>query len=202
MIRVILAEDHFALIEGIKLYFEFDNDIKIIGYAKNGKELIELAHKTKPDIIITDIKMPIVDGLTATREISKSLPNTSVITFTMYNQEKVVNEMFEAGVQAYVLKNSSLEKLKEAIIIVHNNGTYYDPNIIQPNKQPRDSILTKRQLEILRLLVEGKTNQQIANLLYIQKSTVETHRKNMARKLKLSGQNELLRYGLQQRYKY
>jgi two-component system response regulator NreC len=204
MIRVAFAEDHNALIEGIQLFLEYEEDIEMIGVASNGKQLIELVQRKRPNVVITDIRMPVMDGITASKEIAKNYPETKVIAFTMFEQDKAILEMLKAGAKGYLLKNSSLKDLLEAIRSVAKGGTFYDANIVLPNQDHsnKNSVLTRRQIEILKLIAQGKTNQEIADLLFIGKTTVETHRKNMIRSLGLKGAGELLRYALEKKYSF
>lgn len=205
MIRLAIAEDHLALIDGIKIFFEYEEDIEFIGFAQNGKELIELAERKRPNLIITDIRMPVMDGIEATREILKKQPEIKIIAFTMFDQDTTVSQMLKAGAKGYILKNSSLKELLFAIRQVHKGETYYDANITLRSSgeiSKTKGILTKRQQEILKLIARGKTNQEIAEQLFIGKTTVETHRKNMIRKLDLHGAGELLRYALDKKYDF
>ncbi|CAL67591.1 response regulator [Christiangramia forsetii] len=205
MIRLVIAEDHTALIDGIKVFFEYEEDIEFVGFANNGQELIELTRRKKPNLIITDIRMPVMDGIQATKEILEEFPNIKIIAFSMFDQDKAVQQMLEAGASGYILKNSSLKELLYAIRKVHEGEHYYDPNITvkQKSVSPKSkAVLTGRQREILKLIGQGRTNQEIADQLFIGKTTVETHRKNMIRKLGLQGAGELLRYALEKKYDF
>ncbi|SHG44955.1 two component transcriptional regulator, LuxR family [Chryseolinea serpens] len=203
MIRLVIAEDHNALIDGVKLLLEHEQDIQFVGYANNGRELCDLVKLKKPDVVITDIRMPIMDGITATRLILKTDPNTKVIAFTMFDQDDAVQQMLEAGARGYILKNSNLSELLFAIRTVYMNNYYYDAGItVSGGEKKEKALLTKRQIEILKLIALGKTNQEIGDQLFIGKTTVETHRKNMIRILNLKGAGELLRYALESKYKF
>lgn len=205
MIRLALAEDHNALIDGIKLFLRYEDDIEFVGFANNGKELCQLVRLKRPNVVITDIRMPVQDGISATKEILQTEPNIKIIAFTMFEQDEAILQMLKAGAKGYILKNSSLKELLLAIRTVHIGATYFDSNIIVPKQKSsskRKGMLTKRQMEILKLVALGKTNQQIADELFIVKTTVETHRKNMIRKLNLQGAGELLRYALESKYNF
>ena len=205
MIRLAMAEDHNALIDGVKLLLEKQDDIQFVGYANDGESLCNLVRTKMPDVVITDIRMPIMDGIAATEAIKKISPYTKVIAFTMFDQDEAITQMLNAGVRGYILKNSSLQELLTAIRTVHSGGTYYDVSINVPGELTRDkrkSLLSKRQIEILKLVAQGKTNQEIADQLFIGKTTVETHRKNMIRILNLKGAGELLRYALESKYNF
>ncbi|MCH4822253.1 response regulator transcription factor [Gramella lutea] len=205
MIRLAIAEDHIALIDGIRVFIEHEEDIEFLGFAGNGKELIELVEKKKPNVVITDIRMPVMDGIEATKLILKKNPEIKVIAFTMFDQDNAVEQMLSAGAKGYILKNASLKELLFAIRKVHSGDVYYDPNIeadSSENAAKKKPLLTRRQQEILKLVGQGKTNQEIADALFIGKTTVETHRKNMIRKLNLQGAGELLRYAVECKYDF
>jgi two-component system nitrate/nitrite response regulator NarL len=206
MIRLAIAEDHNALIDGIKFFLAYEDDIEVVGYANDGRTLCDLVRLKRPDVVVADIRMPVMDGITATRYILKINPDTKVIAFTMFDQDEAVHEMLAAGARGYMLKKSSLKELLFAIRTVHHGGTYYDPGVAASIKSiatsKPQSHLSKRQIEILKLVALGKTSQEIADLLFIGKTTVETHRKNMIRILNLKGAGELLRYALESKYKF
>ncbi|MEO1033407.1 MAG: response regulator transcription factor [Bacteroidota bacterium] len=153
MIRIVIAEDHISLIEGIKLFLEFEDNIKVIGHATNGKELLSVVNKLQPDMVICDIRMPIIDGITAVKEIRKSSNSIKIIAFSMFDQENAVSKMIGAGANGYILKNSSLSELLKAIRLVAEGNQYFDPNILSKAKQPKGAKLSKRQIEILNLII-------------------------------------------------
>ncbi len=204
MITVAIAEDHQALIDGIQSYIKYEEDITIIGTANNGEELLKLVRLKQPKVVLCDIRMPKLDGIEATKIILKEFPYTKVIAFTMFEQEEAVRQMLTAGAQGYILKNSSLEVVLEAIRTVAAGQSYYDKKIHLPNaeKNSSKSVLSSREREILQLIAKGRTSHQIADELFIGKSTVDTHRKNMIRKLGLSGAGELLRYAVEKKYEF
>ena len=206
MIRLAIAEDHQSLIDGIKLLLEYEDDIEIVGTANDGEELLKLVRLKQPNVVITDIRMPKMDGITATAKIKKELPHTKILGFTMFDQKDAILQMLDAGASGYLLKNSPLEEVLKAVRSVYNGNTYFDANIeIQKendtNKKSK-GILTKRQVEILGLIAQGKTSREIADELFIGVHTVDTHRKNMIRILGLQGKGELLRYALEKKYRF
>ncbi len=204
MITVAIAEDHQALIDGIHSYLEYEEDIKIVGHANDGEALLEVVKRKQPKVVLCDIRMPKIDGMAATRIIKKEYPQTNIIAFTMFDQEEAIRQMIEAGAVGYVLKNSSLQIVLEAIRLVAAGKTYYDKKIHLPTaeKNTSKSILSSREKQIMGLIARGTTSHQIAEQLFIGKSTVDTHRKNMIRKLGLSGAGELLRYALERKYDF
>ncbi|WP_273566076.1 response regulator [Maribacter halichondriae] len=204
MITVAIAEDHQALIDGIQSYLEYEDDITIVGHANDGETLLELVEKRNPTLVLCDIRMPKVDGIAAAKIIQEKYPNTKVIAFTMFDQEDAIRQMLQAGAVGYILKNSSLEIVLEAIRAVGAGKTYFDKKIHIPTaeKNTSKSVLSSREKEILGLISRGKTSHEIADQLFIGKSTVDTHRKNMIRKLGLSRAGELLRYALERKYDF
>lgn len=210
MIRLIIAEDHQAFIDGIAAYLEYNDEINLIKSVANGEELIESVRKLKPDVVITDLRMPKLDGLEATKIIKKEFPNIKVLALTMFDQLETVKKLIEAGASGYLLKNSGLQLMIKAIKTVIGGANFYDPNLsislIQEITENVDidknrTLLSKREKEILYLIAKGKSSLEIAEILFISKTTVDTHRKNMCRKLNLKGSNMLLQYALESKFK-
>ncbi|MDD3003647.1 response regulator transcription factor [Flavobacterium sp.] len=204
MIKIIIAEDHQALIDGIKLSLENENDIEVIGEANNGEDLIKLVDCLQPDVIITDIRMPKCDGITATRLIKKKHPSIQIIAFSMFDQAEAVKQMQEAGASGYIMKNSSLTKLIKAIRTVAENNSFFDTDIIADKSSENNEfiLLSRREKEILRLIGEGKTSNEISEMLFIGKTTVDTHRKNILKKLNIHGKSDLLRFAVERKYDF
>ena len=203
MIKVAIAEDHQAIIDGIELQFKDEKDILIVGKAKNGEELVNMVNNKKVDVVVTDIGMPLKNGISATREIKTRHPKVKVLAFSMFDQPKAVEDMLDAGSSGYLLKSASLKELVKAIRIIAEGRSYYDKTI---DKNPRNYIkkssLTKRQKQILELIGEGMSSKEIGERLHIGVETVDTHRKNMMKILNLQGKGELMRYALEDKYKY
>lgn len=203
MITVIVAEDHQALIDGIKLSLEYEEDISVIGEANDGEALIDLVRKKRPNIVITDIRMPKCDGISATKIIKKEFPEIKVIAFSMFDQTEAVEQMKQAGASGYIMKNSSLKKVLEAIRIVAKNEVFFDNAITSKDEMTKEEIiLSSREKEILRLIGEGRTSQEIADQLFIGKSTVDTHRKNILKKMNIHGKTDLIRFAVERKYDF
>jgi two-component system nitrate/nitrite response regulator NarL len=213
MITIIMAEDHQMLIDGVKSFFEYDDNINIIGSVNNGEELVKQVALKKPKLVITDIRMPIMDGIQATKSIKKNFPEIYVLAMTMFDQPDAIKQMLDAGATGYILKISGIKMLSKAIVIVANGETFFDPNVafnfmnnyIDDNVTIGKSnkiILSNREKEILNLIANGKTSKEISETLFIAKTTVDTHRKNMIRKLDLSSGNELVKYAIDMKYQF
>jgi two-component system, NarL family, response regulator NreC len=203
MITVIIAEDHQALIDGIKLSLEYEDDICIVGEALDGEMLLDLVRKKQPNLVITDIRMPKCDGISATKIIKKEFPEIKVIAFSMFDQTEAIQQMKEAGASGYIMKNSSLKKVLEAIRAVYKNNTFFDDSITTKDVVTKEEIvLSTREKEILKLVGEGKTSQDIADMLFIGKSTVDTHRKNIIKKINIYGKTDLIRFAVERKYDF
>jgi len=208
MITVAIAEDHQSLVDGINLLLKYEEDISIVGMANDGEELIEIVRRKQPKVVLTDIKMPKIDGIAATKIIKKEFPHIKVIAFSMFDQEEAVRQMVAAGASGYLLKNSPLETVLSALREVHLGNTFFDKTIDtsflsgDTTTSKGKNLLSKSERAILQLITQGKTTSEIAATRFTAVSTVEKHRKNMIRKLGLSGKGELLRYGLEKKYDF
>lgn len=204
MIRIAIAEDHQSLIDGIKIFLEYEDDIQVVGEANDGERLLEIVRIKKPDIVLTDIRMPKMDGITAAKHIKKEMPSCRVIAFSMFEQEEAVVQMASAGASGYIMKNSSLKVVLAAIRTVMAGETYFDASLKKESQgsNAHDVPLSRREKEIVKLIGLGKTSQEIADVLFIGKTTVDTHRKNILKKLNLQGKSELLRYSMEIKYDF
>jgi len=210
MIKVVIAEDHQSLIDGVQSFFNYNEEIEIIGTANNGQELLSVLKKRKPDVIIMDIRMPVMDGIEATKQLKEIYPTINVLAFTMFDQPNAIKKMLKAGATGYILKNSGLKIMLEAIRAVSEGKQYFDPNVLinlEKNKEEdalkkntqKKGVLSRREKEILQLIIEGKTSAEIGETLFIAKTTVDKHRRNMMQKLRLTSQNDLLKYAMEKR---
>lgn len=213
MITTVMAEDHQILIDGVKSFFEYDENIKIIATANNGEELVKLVTLKQPNLVITDIRMPIMDGIEATRKIKKEHPHTYVLAMTMFDEPQAIKQMLEAGATGYILKNSGIKMLSKAIEVVASGNTFFDPNValnfmndfIDDNVtigKTDKVVLSNREKQILHLIANGNTSKEISDTLFIAKTTVDTHRKNMIRKLDLANGNELIKFAVEKKYSF
>lgn len=204
MIRIVIAEDHQALIDGIKLSLASEQDIEVVGEANDGEALVELVRLKNPDVVITDIRMPKCDGISATKIIKTEFPHIQVIGFSMFDQSEAIEQMKEAGASGYIMKNSSLTKVVEAIRTVASKKDFFETNSTNDKKSgtQEEIILSKREQEIVRLIGEGKTSVEISEMLFIGKTTVDTHRKNILKKLNMHGRTDLMRFAVERKYDF
>ncbi len=191
-IRVLIADDHSLVRQGIRRYLEMADDIEVVGEASNGKELLELLSKEQTDIALVDIRMPEMDGLEAAREIRAHAPETQVVMLTAYDDRHFVVEAVRAGARGYVLKTRDAEHLVQAVRLAADGNMVIDPELVVAladeltAARERDQTvfaLTQRELEVLQLLAFGYTNRDIGRRLYISPDTVKTHLEHIYQKL-------------------
>lgn len=203
-IGVILADDHPIFRAGVRQALEKEPGITVVAEAENGEEALVAIMNLKPHVAILDVQMPRMTGLQVAKRIEHLKLTTQVILLTMLDDKKIFFEAIDAGVRGYVLKDSAVSELHKAIVAVSRDRHYISPslsgllvdrkNALSPLASLRD--LTPTELRILKLVAELKTNQEIADELFISKRTVENHRVNIARKLGLDGTNALLKFAL------
>ena len=199
--RIIIADDHNLFVNGLQLLLKDEPWIKIIDVANDGKELLDILSHTKTDIVLLDINMPRLSGLDAAMHIKRTYPALKIIIVSTYNEEHLVEKAKKLGVNGYLLKNCSREELLDTIRLVMNNQTsfpYRSPvraNVFDEDDSfLRQFNLTKREMEIIQLLKNNLTNQQIAVKLFLSVYTVETHRKNIMQKLQLNSPSSLMKF--------
>ncbi|MCK8521970.1 response regulator transcription factor [Aquimarina sp. D1M17] len=208
MITIAIAEDHQSLIDGVNLLLKYEEEISIVGMANDGEELLSIVRRKQPKVVLMDIRMPKIDGIAATNIIKKEFPHIKVIAFSMFDQEDAVTQMVAAGASGYILKNSPLEEVLAAIQKVVKGETYFDaaldPSLFSKDtkQEAKKQVLSKSEREILKLIGQGKTSSEIAAIRFNSVSTIETHRKNIIRKLGLHGKGELLRYAIEKKYDF
>lgn len=205
-IKVILADDHKILRQGLRVLLEDQPDIEVVGEAGDGRTAMRLARDLSPDIVIMDIAMPDLNGIGATERIMEDLPNVQVIALSMHSNRRFVAEMFEAGASGYLLKDCALEELVSAIRTVAAGQTYLSAEITGvvvedyvrhlKNIDLGISQLTPREREVLQLMAEGKDTSQIASTLNVTAKTVRTHRRNIRQKLDIHNPAKLTKYAI------
>jgi two-component system nitrate/nitrite response regulator NarL len=204
MIKVVIADDHQALIDGIVLSLKNEAEIQVVGQANDGNEVFSVVQNTHPDVLILDIRMPNCDGIQASKNIKKSHPQVKIIIFSMFDQLEIIHEMRTIGVEGYLLKNAPLKDLVNAVKVVHKGQLFFDGNLLvnQENSPQEEVSFSNREKEIIKLIGTGHTSLEIAERLFISKNTVDTHRKNILRKLGHNGKNELIKYAIQSNHEF
>ncbi|MDP1524952.1 MAG: response regulator transcription factor [Rhodocyclaceae bacterium] len=205
-LRILLADDHQMFRDALRSLLEKSPHIKVVGETGDGLEVVKLAQATTPDIICMDIGMPGMNGIEATRRLSTLCPETKIIAVSAFAEQRYAMDMFDAGATAYVTKSGAGEELLRAIEAVQNGQKYVCPRIASliagTWSSQRDIKLSPplqlgaRERQVLQLVAEGHTSQQIATQLFIAHSTVEVHRRNIMRKLDLHNVAELTRYAI------
>ncbi len=189
-IQVVLADDHQLFRNGLKILLDAFDEFSVVGEAGNGEEVVKIVGNCGCDIVLMDIDMPLLDGIEATRKCIELNPDIKVIALSMYGEEEYYYRMVEAGAKGFILKDSDISEVKEAIIAVNGGGNYFSQellyNVIQKIKtretENKMANLSKREKEILLKICEGLSNQEIADALFISKRTVDKHRANLLSK--------------------
>jgi DNA-binding NarL/FixJ family response regulator len=207
-IRVLLAEDHTIVRQGISALLRSEPDIEVAGEAADGLEALELAKKLIPDVVLMDIAMRNLNGLEATRKIKKLFPHTKVLVLTMYDNEEWIFQILKVGASGYLIKDSAMTELTSAIRAVHQGDSYLSPSISKKvideyirkaemgEKSGLENLLSGREREILQLIAEGHSVPQIASLLCISKKTVEAHKNHIMDKLNIRDKVGLIKYAI------
>ena len=209
MINLLLADDHPVVTEGIKLLLHDVSDIKSIAEARNGQQALEILEKIPIDVALMDIEMPVMDGIKCTEQITQRFPNVKVVAISIYADYPHVQSMIKAGAKGYLLKNCGKEELEQCIRKVHTGGTFFSDDLTDTllagmqgkliKKEGSSQFLptlSRREKEILRLIVDEATTSEISEKLFISIGTVETHRHNMMNKLNVRNTAGLVRVAI------
>lgn len=206
MIKILLADDHTILREGLKSLLSTEPDIEIIGEVSNGYDAIAVAGRIKPDIVLMDIGMPVMNGIEATKKLKEQYPEIKVLILTQYDSQEYLFTVLSAGASGYVLKRTASSELVWAIKTVHEGLAYLSPvmtqTLIREYLKTKDTssktkdVLTPREQEVLKLIAEGLTNQEIADTLVLSLKTVQTHRAHIMEKLNFHDRTELVKYAI------
>ncbi len=209
-IRVLIADDHTIVREGISMILALQDDIEVVGEAADGLEAIDKVSKLSPDVVLLDIAMPGLGGLEAAREIIKNSPRSKVLVLTQYDNAEYIYRFLKIGVAGYVLKKAVGSDLVTAIRAVYQGKSFLDPAIAdkvikgfieKPQVDGTESLydrLSDREKQVLKLIAEGNTMQQIADILSLSIKTVMTHRTNLMEKLGIHNRTELIKYAIRQ----
>ncbi len=206
-IKILIADDHKILRQGIRSLLASQLDIEVIGETSDGPETLKETFRLKPDVVLMDIGMPNLNGFEATRQIKKKLPEVKILILTMYRDDEYVLQALHSGASGYVLKDVAVEELVSAIRAVYNNQYYLCPSISRSvieaslgkteraEKEPY-TLLTSREREILQLIAEGYTNKEVAAKLFISAKTVDAHRSHIMEKLDIHEVAQLVKYAI------
>lgn len=207
-IRVLIVDDHTLVREGIRAMLALASDIEVVGEAANGREAMEKTGHLAPDVILMDLAMPIMGGLEATRRISKQFPDSRVLALTQYDDSEYVIPIIEAGARGYVTKMAAFSELATAIQVVHRGESFLSPTAaaalieecqlktgVETESDPYQR-LTDREREILKLIVEGRTAKEIAEMLVVSRKTVEWHKSSLMNKLNIHNKTDLIKYAI------
>jgi DNA-binding NarL/FixJ family response regulator len=206
-ITVLLADDHTIVREGLRALLEAEGDIEVVGEAQTGRQAVQLTMKLRPDVVIMDVAMPLLNGLEATRRIRKVVPAAKVLILSAHGDDTFVEQATLVGADGYLIKQTSADLLAKAIREVQKGNTFFSPSIAHclhglssqsPNGQGglKKTALTSREVEVLQLIAEGKANKQVAAQLDISIKTVEKHRQHLMSTLDLHDTAGLTRYAI------
>jgi two-component system response regulator NreC len=207
-IRVLVVDDHTIVRDGIRALLGLAGDIEVVGEAENGREALDRVRELVPDVVLMDVAMPTMDGLEATRRIHREFPQTKVLALTQYDDREYVFSVVEAGAQGFISKTAASAEVVSGIRAVHRGDSFLSPSVARllvehyregaTTRKSQDPYgqLTDREREILKLLAEGYTGQEIAEMLVISPKTVEGHKTNLMSKLDIHNRIDLVKYAL------
>lgn len=207
MIRLLLVDDQTLICQGLKAMLSLEDDLQVIGTADNGATAIEQVADLQPDVVLMDVRMPVMDGRAATRSITQKFPEVKVLVLTTFDDDQYITDAIQAGAKGYLLKDMPVEELAQAIRLVYRGYTQLGPGLIEkliaprldadanPQNQPQEiTQLTPREGDVLRLIGGGATNREIAEKLYISEGTVKTHVTHLFNRLNLKNRSQLAIY--------
>lgn len=210
-LRIILAEDHETIRDGLKLLVNSRSDMEVVGEADNGRTALQLAGEFSPDVVVMDISMPELNGLQATKKLKDTSPQVKVLILTRHSEPGYLRELLQAGASGYVLKQSKSEELVRAILAVAAGQTYLDPAVTEravtqlresgqaAHKAPNAN-LTARETDVLRLIALGYVNKEVAARLNLSIKTVEAHKSNAMNKMGMKSRVDIVRYAMLQNW--
>ncbi|KPJ99353.1 MAG: LuxR family transcriptional regulator [Desulfobacterales bacterium SG8_35] len=209
-IRVLIADDHKIMLAGLRSLLEKQADFDVVAEAENGRKAVQMAQEKKPDVVVMDVSMPDLNGIEATTQIIESLPGTRVIALSMHSDKRFVMGMLQAGASGYLLKDCASQELANAIHQVAGGKKYLSPEITgvviddfllgasSGEVAKAASVLSAREREVLQLIAEGWSTKQIASHLYVSIKTIETHRRQIMKKLDLHTIADLTKYAIRE----
>jgi DNA-binding NarL/FixJ family response regulator len=206
-INVLVVDDHVVVREGIKMVLTTDPELKVVGEASSGEEAVDRVKELKPQVVVMDIAMPGLSGFEATRLIREQNPDVKVLALTVHDSEAYVFQMLQAGATGYVLKRASSADVIQAVKAAHRGEAILHPSVakmlitdyltrVEKGEEGSYDTLSDREREILKLIAEGRTNKEIAQMLFLAVKTVQAHRANLMRKLGMHDRTELVKYAI------
>ncbi len=204
MIRILIADDHAIVRAGLRALINSESTMELVGEADGGYETIDLVENAQPDVLVLDLSMPDLDGIAVTKKIKPRFPNLHILILTIHEDQALLREALKAGAAGYILKHAAEAELISAIHIILRGDLYVDPSMVRTlleeqvaptaTRSKSTEALTPREIEVLKLIVQGCTNRQIGEELNISVRTAESHRANLSEKLGLHSRVELVRY--------
>lgn len=203
--KVVIVDDHTLFRNGLRILLNTLEEYQVVGEAANGKQFLDLLEKDVPDLVLLDISMPVMDGIEAATIAQKLYPDLKIITLSMYGEEDYYYKMVNAGVKGFVLKNSDIREVNTALDVVYDGGSYFSSELLQnlvnslkssSRSKESHSELSEREMEILILICQGMSNQEIGEQLFISKRTVDKHRANILEKSESKNTAQLVVYAI------
>jgi two-component system response regulator NreC len=207
-ITVFLADDHTIVRQGLAKLLEAEPDLRVVGEAENGREAVVKVEKLRPDVVLMDIAMPMLNGIEATRQIKRVCPQTKVLILSMHSHDRYISELFSLGASGYMLKSSTGTDIISAIHTAVKGSTYLSPSISDKviedylslkKKSHQDDLynrLSNREREVFQMIAEGRSTKEIAKILFLSPSTVKTHRSNIMEKLEMDNISQLIQFAI------
>lgn len=208
--KILLADDHQIVVDGMRSILSEDPRFEVIGWASNGKEALESCKILSPDLVVMDLDMPIMNGMVAAKEIKSAMPSVKVIILSLHAEKSVIQHMIQQGIDGYLIKNSDKEEVLRAITAVAAGSQYFSTAVtlslssslpltsppVKDDLQQRLSLLSEREIEVLKNIAEGYSNKEIADRLHLSSRTVDAHRANLMKKLEINKVTGLVRFAL------
>jgi two-component system, NarL family, response regulator LiaR len=201
-VRLLIAEDHAVVRQGLMMFLKLDNEVEVVGEARNGREAVELAHELRPEVVLMDLLMPVMDGISATAAIRRELPDVEIVALTSFLEDHLVTDALRAGAIGYLLKDTDAEGLRRAIRSAAAGQVHLSPaaaaRLVREMRVPSTpDPLTRREVEVLILLARGRSNKEVARELSIGQQTVKTYVSSILKKLNVSSRTQAALFAVQ-----
>ncbi len=206
-IRILIVDDHQLILDGLKSLIKVEKGIEVVATATNGAEALTSLGEIQIDVVVLDIDMPVMNGLEAAQKIRARYPEVKILILTMHNDIKYIKEIIATGAQGYILKNRGKEELVSAIKVIISGEEYFGEAVtgaiisdLKNKEKNKEAKLTRREIDVLKLIANGKTTPQISTVLFIAPSTIETHRRNLIEKTGVKNSKGLVKYAIEKGY--